>query len=71
MKWRAIETAPKDGTAVLLYSPDSTEPQIFIGHFIEFEGEAGRWQDYWREDGCWPIHAEPTHWMPLPKPPTA
>ena len=65
MNWRKIKTAPKDGTPVLLYSPDASDPQIFVGHFVDIEPDPC-WQDYWREDGCWPIDAEVTHWMPLP-----
>ncbi len=64
MNWQSIETVPTDGTPVLLYSPDARDPQIFVG--VCYEGE---WFDYWREDGCWPIDAEATHWMPLPDKP--
>jgi hypothetical protein len=70
MNWQLIETAPKDGTPILLYSPDAIEPGVFIGMYLQFEGEAeGEWFDYWREDGCHPIEVGITHWMPLPKTP--
>lgn len=68
--WRPIQTAPKDGTPVLLYSPDAKDPKIFVGMFVKFDEEdKGEWFDYWRDDGCWCIDAESTHWMPLPAPP--
>ena len=58
-QWQPIETAPKDGTVVLLgradYYPKS-------GYWVEHE-----FQDWWgwdRDRAC-----PPTHWMPLPEPP--
>ena len=73
MTWQEIESAPKDGMPVLLYSPDASDPQIFVGQYVDFEGDpdSGEWQDWWREDGCWAIDAEVTHWMPLPDVPKA
>jgi hypothetical protein len=63
MIWQPIETAPKDGTEMLLYSPVDG---VKSSHF-----EGGVWQGFpWRS----PISrdfqaAKPTHWMPLPEPP--
>ncbi len=58
--WQPINTAPKDGTYVLVYG--------------RHEGvRIGKWEtlfDDWEapyEGGL----LEPTHWMPLPDPPTA
>ena len=61
MEWKRIETAPKDGTEVLVYGllKDGS------GHFITvcpFRGV--RWTIEWLHN-CFP----PTHWMPLPDPP--
>lgn len=64
--WQTIESAPKDGTAILITRP------------TEFRSEEGwhvvRWDDDW-----WQCHDgkndsplrgdEPTHWQPLPSPP--
>jgi hypothetical protein len=62
-EWQPIETAPKDGTRILLsgLSPDGLGGRleaIGISYFIN-----GEWED-WQDD-------MPTHWMPLPKQPSA
>lgn len=58
--WEPIETAPKDGTLVLLFCPSQ-----FTGDYqIVGLWERGNWRD---PDECQPIEA--THWMPLPMPP--
>ena len=72
MSWQPIETAPKDGTLVLLYD-GSPWPSL------------GSWRrDYYREDlgemwlddsndeyslGCASLRLNPSHWMPIPPPP--
>lgn len=77
MDWRTIDSAPLDGTKVLL--------------FIEY-GDAPVVGEYWGEKLGWHVNAEhhrvicgtycyggsvstergmkPTHWMPLPPPPS-
>lgn len=68
MDWQPIETAPKDGTRVLL-----------IGH-RGAEADIGNWSMHGRYDRstkrygiCWGCagiaYVNPTHWMPLPPPP--
>lgn len=55
--WQTIDTAPKDGTEVLLWLGDD----VALGYWREdaqaFDSEVG-----------W-IRPMPTHWMPLPDPP--
>lgn len=56
--WQPIETAPKDGSGVLVYQPDVYESdQILIGW----------WDSHLKS---WLVgegfQADPTHWMPLP-----
>lgn len=54
--WQPIETAPKDGTVIDLWSRD-------FGRLTD------EWWDI--EDQCWALSgiARPTHWMPIPEPP--
>lgn len=66
--WRPIETAPKDWTDVLVFSPEH-EGFNCDGVFSAFydTDEAG-----WSTHG--PGHSirlHPTHWQPLPTPPEA
>ena len=61
-EWQPIETAPKDGTRILLCRVHPN-PDIHIaisdGQWLETHN--GHW------DWVWPyIRKEPTHWMPLP-----
>lgn len=65
--WRPISSAPKDGTTVMVYVPD-------------FEKITEAW--FCEQTGLWPHSAaysdegepcnvgQPTHWRPLPEPPT-
>lgn len=73
-EWQPIETAPKDGTALLLYgmwageiSGIAKEPQIDIGLWAGGRSDYSG-SDWWQLStgdayGCW---IRPTHWMPLP-----
>lgn len=67
-----IETAPKDGRFILLAAPSGyvTTP---------FRFAAARWYPEYRPLSPWQTHSNdsflddgepPTHWMPLPEPPT-
>lgn len=60
--WREIESAPKDGRSVLVFCPRASD------HGYE------RIRLTWRKDGKWQgannTSWPPTHWMPLPAPPT-
>lgn len=60
-EWKPIETAPKyEGKVILGYDPrlKGKEMQVMIK-------SKGKWAD----PILWEWHAEPTHWMSLPKPP--
>ena len=77
MKWQPIETAPTDGTAVLLliddgdFPLDDCNPCISIGSYGTEGGPeydptwcfAG-WN--WCQDLYVRGNGTPTHWMPLP-----
>lgn len=76
-EWQPIETAPRDGTFIILcggkrdnYSPIEQENSPVVG----------RWQKWPNPDSCCWVYAfwdsdwrseyiNPTHWMPLPEPP--
>lgn len=60
--WQPIETAPKDGSSVLVY--EGFEP-------IVTEGWWDAEDEMWRPSGSrnYPFWHQPTHWQPLPDPP--
>lgn len=64
--WQPIETAPRDGSFVLIFSPVALEPLLYIASFNEFEEDLdpGEWTD-----PSLYLVPDPTHWMPLPEPP--
>ena len=71
MDWQPIETAPKDGTSILLLIED-----VAIEGYWEVPTYASG-KPYWYVPsvsshgcGCCPSdNEEPTHWMPLPAKP--
>lgn len=85
MKWQLIETAPRDGTEIILFGPAPEEPRVTVGHWATEEecqidvGDCGgpchcREYDYvdpiWISwDGGFCAPWPCTHWMPLPEPP--
>lgn len=62
MTWQHIDTAPTDGTAILLYVP-MNRPGMRI-----LAAKAGDYE-WWILSGS-VVLGKPTHWMPLPVPPT-
>ena len=68
-EWRPISTAPKD-EFVLLAGPSgyTTIETVFTTGRMCSDYHAGRWIDHANDDLTdWGFN--PTHWMPLPKPP--
>ena len=66
MGWNPIESAPMDGTFVLLFCPGNAESIPILAQFIEFEGDEDGGE--WYEHGAGPcLDVEPTHWFPLPE----
>lgn len=71
--WRGIGSAPKDGTRVLIYEAHTRASH---GYRYSREMTVAQWHQpantavagYWCATPAYP--AEPTHWMPLPAPPT-
>lgn len=66
--WRDISTAPRDGTPILTYS----------GGCVETEAQMVMWWSMDKAEHCgfgWEAYEvshmlAPTHWQPLPEPPT-
>jgi hypothetical protein len=62
MNWRPIETAPKDGTRVLVYAPGHLH---MIAAWIEHHGYTYLGPAWFSNNST--ILPPPTHWMPLPE----
>lgn len=74
-KWQPIETAPKDGTEILLCRATDADGDPITdeawGIFVQVAAWWGseEWIVYCSMI-CEPrLHFEPTHWMPLPQNP--
>ena len=66
--WQDIETAPKDGRYVWLYSPHFRKYFTAAGNILpgRWDATVGRWSvPHWGH-----IDVAPTHFQPLPSPPT-
>lgn len=63
MAWQPIETAPKDGTFVLLTDSDC-DPCWLIAQWTR-----DAWWGQRTPSGKCTIWRVATHWMPLPEPP--
>lgn len=61
--WHPIETAPKDGTEILLFCEDGSTS---LGAFRKYWVARASGVDIETEYGTWEV-ANPTHYTPLPK----
>lgn len=61
--WQPIETAPRDGTEILIFIPDCDQA-VASYQYGDDEDMAG----WWGDGGF--HYADPTHWQPLPAPPS-
>lgn len=69
--WQPIETAPKDGTWVLLsgglidygWEHGATKPSSVVG---QWNDDASCWQFAWYDGGYYGEYENPTKWQPLP-----
>lgn len=70
-EWQPIETAPKDGTRVLLGRAEWVEIGRWLANSRAYRGAPlGTWMDD-ADNGGPEGHDWPTHWMPLPPPPAS
>lgn len=64
-EWQPMETAPRDGKLILVFAPGTSD---------KWDGDLGSLTTVcaWHPDAgfCVCELREPTHWMPLPDPPT-
>ena len=72
-EWQPIDTAPDDGTTILVYRADSG---VFTAHYVEEDAHLASAMNPPEGDYFWfstcgdDLTADmPTHWMPLPEPP--
>lgn len=70
--WQPIETAPKDGTQILLFCPKFGVP-VRLGYWVDTKhynnGKLTYSSARWFVGGFVSGDPEPTQWMPLPNPP--
>ena len=80
MDWQPIETAPRDGTEVLLWCAPHSDMEmdsIFAAAWVTDAGDEKRPYSTWiipqadDKEGGWAdtLRWMPTHWMPMPEPP--
>lgn len=71
--WQSIETAPKDGSSILVYGLPERHPKL-ESWFNQSVPIVAHWDSideaFCISGGDWlgPF-IDPTHWMPLPEPP--
>lgn len=69
MEWKTIDTAPKDGTAILLCCAGCTPSTGAFDNrlgWVDFNLDDHEAREIWVDSmTTW----SPTHWMPLPPPP--
>jgi hypothetical protein len=79
MSWLPIETAPKDGTKILLVNDNGEMDVGFYCHtwkeeliFVRPAEDGDVYKTEEVHDGYWEtdIAFHPTHWHPLPQPPS-
>jgi hypothetical protein len=72
-EWQDISTAPKDGSSVLCYIPLQTMSKPNGSRVLVLrwdDGEYTKMGPQWLTDVYAFVPFSPTHWMPLPAPPT-
>ena len=72
--WQPIETAPKDGTEILLYGPgvllsDGRTSMYARAQHVGWAHEVDGHLEWATRDPS--VTCRPTHWRPLPSPPSA
>lgn len=69
-EWQPIETAPKDGSAVILYDDRfAHSPSSYL--MASWHAPLKVWAARPNSKGRFTLWHDATHWQPLPAPPTA
>lgn len=78
MNWQPIETAPKDGTWILVTGgtpDDECGPELMRPAVCQWSDQLcggphrWRWMHCWFDGGYYGEYDGATHWQPLPEPP--
>ena len=75
MTWQSIETAPKDGTNIIVYYEMAEVEFVHIAWYRDLEetegieDEVGWWSNVENSVSVWLLddYREPTYWMPFPR----
>lgn len=74
--WQPIDTAPRDGTWVLVCGGITDDEDSARSHavaqwsnYLNGGTTDWHWQFAWYDGGYYGRYEDPTHWMPLPPPP--
>lgn len=68
--WKTIDTAPKDGTEILIFVPmEYTGGKKRLGYGVAKYDYSNKFSWSIPLNYAQNIEGEPTHWMPLPPPP--
>lgn len=67
-EWMPIESAPKDGTEILVYCPGGSAGEVCVSAYLP---NTVRGSGFGSIHSCcgYEIDVKPSHWMPLPEPP--
>ena len=73
-EWKTIDSAPKDGTFVILAIPGWELPACCAVASWQGRGDEANWYGMFDsgltfDARIYDIEEQPTHWMPLPSPP--
>lgn len=69
-EWQTMDTAPRDGTRILIASGNDDQPDVVFWDAAYADG--GFYQNSataWLNGSSEQMDVDPTHWMPLPTPP--
>jgi hypothetical protein len=74
MNWQPIETAPKDGTQILIADGKHVTISRWYVHYMNGEPDPYRKPEWEQAEMCGGMGGyygplQPTHWMPLPTTP--